>query len=136
MTRNAARIHNPTHQHNTRRLSFGWVKELVTKKHDACNTQRNTRLLWAVCRYKDVHVRFAAPYEPIPPSCYRPVFVTDRLERPHVPGPSNEGAAIIMGNSVRQWHASYHPGKRQKQANNAVQALGAYREALLADDEP
>ncbi len=83
-------------------------------------------------RYADLHTKFGAPYTYLPLNKYRSVFVTDRLERPDVPGPSNEGAAIIMGNSVRQWHASYWPTRRQTQARQAVEGMEAYRQHLLA----
>jgi hypothetical protein len=37
-----------------------------------------------------------------------------------------------MGNSVRQWHASYWPTRRQTQARQAVEGMEAYRQHLLA----
>jgi hypothetical protein len=62
---------------------------------------------------------------------YRAVFVKDRMEEPEVPGPDNEGAAIIMGNTPRQWDMVYWKDKRQVLANKAVQKLSAYREAKM-----
>jgi hypothetical protein len=86
-------------------------------------------------RYKEVHARFGAPYKVVAPSKYRAVFVTDRMERPELPGPSNEGAAIIMGNSVRQWRAKYWARMRQTQVNEAVRDMEPYRAALLQQAE-
>jgi hypothetical protein len=84
-------------------------------------------------RYKSLHSRFKAPYGYLALNAYRSVFVTDRMENPERPGPSNEGASIIMGNSVRQWHASYWPTKRQTQVGEATGAMQVYREALLSE---
>jgi hypothetical protein len=84
--------------------------------------------------YKGVHEQHNAPYPYLPINTYRKVFVTDRLENPDRPGPSNEGAAIIMGNSVRQWQATYWPNKIQKLAQGAAEDMEAYRQGLLADE--
>jgi hypothetical protein len=83
--------------------------------------------------YKSVHETHNAPYPYLPINTYRKVFVADRLENPDRPGPSNEGAAIIMGNSVRQWQASYWPNKQQKLAHGAAADMEVYRQGLLAD---
>jgi hypothetical protein len=81
--------------------------------------------------YRDVHVKYAAPYPIITLQAYRSVFVTDRMEDPDRPGPSNEGAATIMGNSVRQWGASYFKNKKIKQAKAASKEMAAYRRSHL-----
>lgn len=83
--------------------------------------------------YKAVHEQHRAPYPYLPINTYRKVFVSDRLENPDRPGPSNEGAAIIMGNSVRQWHASYWPNKQQKLADGAAKDMATYRKNLLQE---
>jgi hypothetical protein len=83
--------------------------------------------------YKTVHMQYRAPYPYLSINTYRKVFVTDRLENPDRPGPSNEGAALIMGNSEKQWQASYWPNKMQKLAEGAVHDMGMYRSSLLAE---
>jgi hypothetical protein len=83
--------------------------------------------------YRDLHVRHRAPYSLLPLNDYRQVFVTDRMEDPDRAGPSNEGAATIMGNTVRQWEASYWKNKRIKVAKEATKALGAYRDSHLRE---
>jgi hypothetical protein len=85
-------------------------------------------------RYKAVHRRFQAPCGYLPLNRYRSVFVTDRMENPGRPGPSNEGAATIMGTSVRQWTATYWPTKRQTEVNEAAKAMAVYRESLRREE--
>lgn len=58
-------------------------------------------------------------------------MVTDRLEHPDMPGPSNEGAALVMGNTERQWHASYWPNKKLKLGQKAVDDMEVYRQQQL-----
>jgi hypothetical protein len=83
-------------------------------------------------RFKQLQLRHPPPYpHRVALSVYRKVFVTDRLENPEQPGPDNEGAALVMGNSVRQWHQSYWPTRRQSLADGAGQAMQGYREGLL-----
>lgn len=77
-----------------------------------------------------MHDRHNAPFDFIPLAKFRRVYVTDRLERPERPGPSPEGAAIIMGNSVPTWHRSYWGRGRTVQADQAARMQEAYREAL------
>jgi hypothetical protein len=81
--------------------------------------------------YRDLHIKYAAPYPLITLQAYRSVFVSDRLEDPGRPGPSNEGAATIMGNSVPQWEASYYKNKRVKQVKEATKNMAAYRRSHL-----
>lgn len=84
--------------------------------------------------YKSVHVGYMAPYPVITLRQYRDVFVSDRMDNPDIPGPSNEGAAIIMGNSVPTWEASYWKNKRVKQATKAGQDMGKYRDHHLREE--
>lgn len=65
----------------------------------------------------------------MPLNKYRNIFVTDRLQNPHIPGPSNEGAAIIMGNSVPTWKAAYHNNRRAWLADRAAADAEKYRMA-------
>jgi hypothetical protein len=83
--------------------------------------------------YKLLHIKYKAPYPIITLQAYRSVFVTDRLEDPDRPGPDNEGAATIMGNSVAQWEASYYKNKRIKLAQKATRAMGSYRASHLKE---
>lgn len=57
--------------------------------------------------------------------------MTDRLENPEMPGPSNEGAAIIMGNSVPTWKAAYHNNRRAWLADRAAADAEKYRIAQI-----
>jgi hypothetical protein len=60
-------------------------------------------------------------------------MVTDRMENPDRPGPSNEGAALIMGNSVPTWESVYWKRRRQVQVEQATDAMQAYRNSLLRE---
>lgn len=55
------------------------------------------------------------------------------MERPERPGPSPEGAAIIMGNSVPTWHRNYWARGRTVQADQAARMQELYREALAGE---
>lgn len=71
---------------------------------------------------------------PLPHVTYhdlRHVFATDRLEQPGIPGPSNEGAAMLMNNTVRQWKGTYAPNARIATVDAAVLAGQDYRAAHL-----
>jgi hypothetical protein len=65
---------------------------------------------------------------------YRTIMVTDRLENPDRAGPSNDGAAILMGTSVAQWHASYWKTKRSTLATRAAGDMANYRAELLREN--
>lgn len=73
------------------------------------------------------------PFQPGTLREYRAVFVTDRLENPGRPGPSNEGAAIIMGNSVPRW-VTYWKTRRQTLSGRAAGDMAAYRHACLTEE--
>ena len=66
--------------------------------------------------------RYSALLPHLPYHSMRHVFATDRLLNPDIPGPSNEGAAMLMNNTVGQWRASYAPNARQATAEAAVTA--------------
>jgi hypothetical protein len=83
------------------------------------------------CRYAKLHKTHKAPFQPVPLNKYRSIFVTDRLQNPDTPGPSNEGAAIIMGNSVPTWEASYHNNRRAWLADKAAADAEKYRQACM-----
>ncbi len=84
--------------------------------------------------YSKLHARKRAPYPYLSLQKHRTVFISDRIEAPDRPGPSNEGAAILMGNSVRQWFMSYAPNLRHHQARQASEDMAAYRASLLAEE--
>lgn len=67
----------------------------------------------------------------LPPRRLRHIFVTHRLEHPELPGPSNESAAVVMGNSVDAWKRYYHVNFQHYGAKEAVERMGAYRQACL-----
>ena len=67
----------------------------------------------------------------LPPKRLRHVFAAHRMENPEVPGPSNEHAAVVMGNSVTAWRRHYHTMHDHLGAQQAVDRMTAYREACL-----
>ena len=83
--------------------------------------------------YRDLHVSHMAPFPLLTLTSYRSVFVADRMEDPSRAGPSNDGAATLMGNTTRQWEASYWKNKRRKEAKQAAKEVHAYRASHLAD---
>ena len=67
------------------------------------------------------------------PQRLRHIYVTERLEAEEdAPGPSHEGAALAMGNSVRQWAQSYQLNRDQAKIQKAVNKMPAWRESMLA----
>ena len=66
-----------------------------------------------------------------PPSRIRHIFVDERRSLDAAPGPSNVGAATVMGNSVGQWDRSYDLGMRSRETQAAVDAMPQWREAML-----
>ncbi len=84
--------------------------------------------------YRDLHIRHMAPYPLISLNAYRSVFVSDRMKDAGTHGdtPSNEGFAIIMGNSMNMWNKTYWKNKRIDLANKAAAELAKYREEQLA----
>lgn len=74
----------------------------------------------------------------MPPSFCRQVFVAERRDDARVVGPSDQGAALIMGNSVAQWDKWYDMQFEGRLGQNAVDAMASWRQALLngPDAEP
>lgn len=66
-----------------------------------------------------------------PPSRIRHIFVDERRSLDPAPGPSNHGAATVMGNSVAQWDRSYDLGMRSRETQAAVDAMPGWRAAML-----
>ncbi len=65
------------------------------------------------------------------PSMCRQVFVDDRASNTAAGGPSNQGAAMVMGHSKQQWRKwcdmQFHP----RLAQNAVNSMKLLRTAML-----
>lgn len=83
------------------------------------------------CRYAKLHQHYCAPFKLVALNKYRNVFVSDRMDNPDIPGPSNEGAAIIMGNSVSTWKGAYHNNRRARLADQAAADAEKYRLARM-----
>ena len=68
---------------------------------------------------------------PLSPSRCRKIFVTERRSDDAVPGPSDRGAAMVMGHSDRQWANWYDVKFHARLAQHAVDAMKLWRTALL-----
>lgn len=69
----------------------------------------------------------------MPPSFCRQVFVAERRGDARVAGPSDEGASLIMGNSVAQWDKWYDLQLQSRIGQAAVDSMQSWRQALLQD---
>ena len=67
-----------------------------------------------------------------PPNRLRHIFVDERRSRQRVEGPDDGGAALVMGNSEIRWSKSYDLRAMQRKSTHAVEAMGAWRAAMLA----
>lgn len=67
----------------------------------------------------------------ISPSLCRQVFVHERRSAERVEGPSDRGAAMVMGHSLAQWTKWYDLDFHKREAQQAVDAMAAWRENLL-----
>ena len=65
------------------------------------------------------------------PSICRQIFVMERMSEGAAVGPSNRGAAMVMGHSVKQWHDWYDLKFHSRLAQNAVNSMQDWRLALL-----
>ncbi len=64
------------------------------------------------------------------PSMCRQVFVDEKASNSAAAGPSNQGAAMVMGHSKQQWRwydMQFHP----RLAQNAVNSMQLWRTAML-----
>ena len=59
------------------------------------------------------------------------MFVDERRSINHVQGPSNKGAAMVMGNCEEQWDKTYDLQFHAREAQDAVDAMATWREQLL-----
>ena len=70
------------------------------------------------------------------PSRCRKIFVTERRSDDAAPGPSDRGAAMVMGHSDRQWTNWYDVRFHAKLAQHAVDAMKLWRSAMLHGAAP
>lgn len=68
---------------------------------------------------------------PLNPTICRQIFVTERQSDNPAPGPSDRGAAMIMGHSTRQWQDWYDCKFHSRLGQNAVNAMQMWRNAML-----
>ena len=80
------------------------------------------------CHYwKTTMQRTAKHIKYFPPVAARTIFVEAFTDRDG--GVATEfwdGAAAVMGNSTRQWAASYNPSKRLREASHTISNYGAF----------
>lgn len=69
----------------------------------------------------------------MPPSQCRQVFVDERRSDNRAEGPSDQGAAHIMGHSVSQWDKWYDTQFYLRQGQSAVNAMDEWRQNVLRD---
>lgn len=72
-----------------------------------------------------------APFK-FPPSQLRHIFVDERCSAEAVGGPSDAGAARIMGNSVERWAISYDRNLHTREVQTAADAMEMWRTELLS----
>ena len=70
------------------------------------------------------------------PSMCRQVFVDERQSNNAVAGPSKQGAAMVMGHSLQQWHKWYDMEYHSRLAQDAVDAMQSWRAAMLEVSVP
>ena len=73
---------------------------------------------------------------PLNPTICRQIFVTERRSDNAAPGPSDRGAAMVMGHSTRQWDDWYDVKFHAKLAQHAVDAMQSWRNAMLQGAGP
>ena len=69
------------------------------------------------------------------PSICRQIFVLERMSDGAAVGPSDRGAAMVMGHSVKQWHDWYDLKFHSRLAQDAVNSMQDWRRCLL-ETEP
>ena len=65
------------------------------------------------------------------PSICRQIFVMERMSEGAAVGPSDRGAAMVMGHSVKQWHDWYDLKFHSRLAQDAVNSMQGWRRSLL-----
>ena len=84
--------------------------------------------------WQNMMLRLGAPA--LNPSICRQIFVSERQSDNAAPGPSDRGAAMIMGHSIRQWHDWYDLSFHARLAQDAVNAMQVWRDAMLQSSAP
>lgn len=69
-----------------------------------------------------------------PPSGARTAFIEDYTSLNGVEPAMWDGASAIMGNSTKQWNASYRPTRVAREAQRAVDAHAGYTGARMMED--
>ena len=69
------------------------------------------------------------------PSMCRQVFVDERVSNSAAAGPSNQGAAMVMGHSEQQWRNWYDMQFHPRLAQNAVNSMQRTSEDSHAADQ-
>jgi hypothetical protein len=62
-------------------------------------------------------------------------FVTHRRDKPSIPGPSDECAACVMGNSTQQWTRRYDLNARRRMGQAAIDDMELYRTHAVGPQE-
>jgi len=80
--------------------------------------------------WHDLMKRLGCPAK-FPPNRLRHIFVDERGGKDRAEGPTDKGAAQLMGNSVKQWSQSYDLKFHRREAAEAMEAMAPWREAML-----
>ena len=70
------------------------------------------------------------------PIMCRQVFVNERQAHSAAAGPSNQGAAMVMGHSIKQWDKRFDMQYHPRMAQNAVDGMQSWRAAMLQSHTP
>lgn len=118
-------------------INQGW--QWLAGAEDACHvfvdhkgnafTSSNLAIYWG-------HMMKRLHIPPLSPSQCRQVFVAERRSPERVQGPTDRGAAMVMGHSVKQWDQWYDLDFHARHAQQAVDAMSTWRQALLAQPQP
>ena len=65
----------------------------------------------------------------------RHIFVDERRSLNRAQGPADAEAAMVMGNSTRAWVRSYDLRFQRRGAENAVNAMPAWQQDMLASSQ-
>jgi hypothetical protein len=82
---------------------------------------------WETTMKSTTHIAYC------PPSLFRTSFIEDYTSENGVEPDMWDGAACVMGNSVRQWRESYNPSRRSRQARATIAAHSRYVSRRIED---
>ena len=119
-----------------------WGHRLVTEWDTISNEDRQHPFLFVddkgrqftdatFCLYWKGLLEKAGSHAQFPPQRLRHIFVDERRGADRVAGPSDRGAAMVMGNSERTWDAIYDIRFHRRHAQHAVDAMTVWRSSLL-----